>query len=103
MNRLIHASSIAAALYFSCSTHASEETNGPDGINSIVTGLDGTGVGIGQVEPGRPGVPGYDNAAKIAKYAHQKGQTLKEAGLELGLVDEQTFDRVVRPELMLGT
>jgi fumarate hydratase class II len=45
---------------------------------------------------------GYDNAATIAKHAHQKGQTLKEAGLELGLVDEATFDRVVRPELMLG-
>ncbi|WP_314371900.1 class II fumarate hydratase [Sphingomonas paucimobilis] len=45
---------------------------------------------------------GYDNAAKIAKHAHEKGQTLKEAGLELGLVDEATFDRVVRPELMIG-
>jgi fumarate hydratase class II len=45
---------------------------------------------------------GYDNAAKIAKYAHEKGQTLKEAGLELGLVDEETFDRVVIPETMLG-
>ena len=45
---------------------------------------------------------GYDNAAKIAKHAHQKGLTLKEAGLELGLVDEETFDRVVRPEAMLG-
>src|SRR5206468_12826484 len=31
---------------------------------------------------------GYDNAAKVAKHAHQHGQTLKEAGLELGLVDE---------------
>ena len=45
---------------------------------------------------------GYDNAAKIAKYAHEKGLTLKEAGLELGLVDEPTFDRVVKPENMLG-
>jgi fumarate hydratase class II len=45
---------------------------------------------------------GYDNAAKIAKHAHQNGQTLKEAGLELGLVDEETFDRVVKPENMLG-
>ena len=45
---------------------------------------------------------GYDNAAAIAKHAHKKGQTLKEAGLELGLVDEATFDRVVKPELMLG-
>ena len=45
---------------------------------------------------------GYDNAAKIAKHAHQMGQTLKEAGLDLGLVDAETFDRVVRPEAMLG-
>ena len=45
---------------------------------------------------------GYDNAAAIAKHAHKKGQTLKEAGLELGLVDEATFDRVVKPEKMVG-
>ena len=43
-----------------------------------------------------------DNAARIAKHAHQKGLTLKQAGLELGLVDEETFDRVVKPEKMLG-
>jgi fumarate hydratase class II len=45
---------------------------------------------------------GYDNAAAIAKHAHKQGLTLKEAGLELGLVDEATFDRVVRPEQMVG-
>ncbi len=45
---------------------------------------------------------GYDNAAKIAKHAHHEGLTLKQAGLDLGLVDEATFDRVVRPESMLG-
>jgi fumarate hydratase class II len=45
---------------------------------------------------------GYDNAAKIAKNAHEKGLTLKESGLQLGLVDEPTFDRVVKPENMLG-
>jgi fumarate hydratase class II len=45
---------------------------------------------------------GYDNAAAIAKHAHKQGLTLKEAGLELGLVDEATFDRVVRPENMVG-
>jgi fumarate hydratase class II len=45
---------------------------------------------------------GYDNAASIAKHAHKKGMTLKEAGLDLGLVDEETFDRVVKPEAMLG-
>ena len=45
---------------------------------------------------------GYDNAAAIAKHAHKNGQTLKEAGMELGLVDEATFDRVVKPEKMVG-
>jgi fumarate hydratase class II len=45
---------------------------------------------------------GYDNAAKIAKHAHHEGLTLKEAGLALGLIDEATFDRVVRPENMVG-
>ncbi|WP_114954439.1 class II fumarate hydratase [Sphingosinicella terrae] len=45
---------------------------------------------------------GYDHAAKIAKNAHEKGLTLKESGLALGLVDEATFDRVVKPENMLG-
>ena len=45
---------------------------------------------------------GYDNAATIAKHAHKKGMTLKQAGLDLGLVDEETFDRVVKPEAMLG-
>ncbi|KEQ51400.1 class II fumarate hydratase [Sphingobium chlorophenolicum] len=44
---------------------------------------------------------GYDNAAKIAKHAHAEGLTLKEAGLALGLVDEATFDRLVRPENMV--
>jgi fumarate hydratase, class II len=45
---------------------------------------------------------GYDNAAKIAKHAHQTGKTLKEAGLELGLVEEEAFDRIVKPETMIG-
>jgi len=45
---------------------------------------------------------GYDNAAAIAKHAHKTGKTLKEAGLELKLVDEETFERVVRAENMLG-
>ncbi len=44
---------------------------------------------------------GYDNAAQIAKHALKNGQTLKEAGLELGLVDSETFDRLVRPENMV--
>ena len=44
---------------------------------------------------------GYDNAAKIAKHAHAHNLTLKAAGLALGLVDEATFDRLVRPETMV--
>jgi len=46
-------------------------------------------------------VIGYDNAAKIAKHAHEKGQTLKEAALEMGLVDEATFDAHVKAEDMV--
>jgi fumarate hydratase class II len=44
---------------------------------------------------------GYDNAAKIAKHAHENGLTLKEAAFQLRLVDEETFDRLVRPEDMV--
>jgi fumarate hydratase class II len=45
---------------------------------------------------------GYDNATKVAKTAHTNGTTLKEEAIRLGFVDEATFDRVVRPETMLG-
>jgi fumarate hydratase, class II len=46
-------------------------------------------------------VIGYDNAAKIAKYAHANGTTLREAALTLGLVDEATFDTHVKPQDMI--
>ena len=46
---------------------------------------------------------GYDDAAVIAKHAHAEGLTLREAGLALGLVEAETFDRVVKAEAMLGT
>jgi fumarate hydratase, class II len=45
---------------------------------------------------------GYDNAAKIAKHAHQKGITLRESALELGLLTADQFDAWVRPENMIG-
>ena len=45
---------------------------------------------------------GYDNATKVAKTAHKNGTTLKHEAITLGFVDEATFDRVVRPELMIG-
>ena len=45
---------------------------------------------------------GYDNATKVAKTAHRNGTTLREEAVNLGFVDEATFDRVVRPEQMIG-
>ena len=45
---------------------------------------------------------GYDAATKVAKTAHKNGTTLKQEAIALGYVDEETFDRVVRPEDMLG-
>ncbi|MEP3439901.1 MAG: class II fumarate hydratase [Sulfitobacter sp.] len=45
---------------------------------------------------------GYDNATKVAKTAHKNGTTLKEEAIALGFVDSETFDRVVRPEDMIG-
>ncbi|MEH6589803.1 MAG: class II fumarate hydratase [Halioglobus sp.] len=44
---------------------------------------------------------GYDNAAKIAKRAHDSGSTLKDAGVELGLVSAEDFDRWVDPLRMV--
>ncbi len=45
---------------------------------------------------------GYDNATKVAKTAHKNGTTLKHEAIALGFVDEDTFDRVVRPEDMIS-
>ena len=45
---------------------------------------------------------GYDNAAKIAKKAHDEGTTLKEAAVALGLLTAEQFDQWVRPQDMIG-
>jgi fumarate hydratase class II len=45
---------------------------------------------------------GYDNAAKIAKTAHRNGTTLKEEAVKTGLITGEEFDRIVRPEDMIG-
>ena len=45
---------------------------------------------------------GYDNATKVAKTAHKNGTTLRQEAIALGLVDGETFDRIVRPEDMIG-
>jgi fumarate hydratase class II len=47
-------------------------------------------------------VIGYQNAAHIAEAALADNQTLKEAALASGHVDEQTFDSVVDPLSMVG-
>jgi fumarate hydratase class II len=45
---------------------------------------------------------GYDKAAAIAKQAHKQGLTLREAAIASGDVTAEDYDRVVRPEKMLG-
>ena len=45
---------------------------------------------------------GYDNAAKIAKNAHNKNLTLKQSAVESGHLTEEQFDQWVRPENMIG-
>ena len=45
---------------------------------------------------------GYDNATTVAKTAHKNGTTLREEAIKLGFVTEDEFDRVVRPENMVG-
>jgi fumarate hydratase class II len=45
---------------------------------------------------------GYDRAAAIAKAAHASGTTLREEAIRLGDVSGEEFDRLVRPEKMIG-
>jgi fumarate hydratase, class II len=44
---------------------------------------------------------GYDMASKIAHHALDHDLTLKQAALQLGFVDEKTFDRIVDPAKMV--
>jgi fumarate hydratase class II len=45
---------------------------------------------------------GYDKAAAVAKAAHKNGTTLREEAVRLGFVKGDEFDRIVRPEKMIG-
>ncbi len=45
---------------------------------------------------------GYENAAKIAKKAHQEGTTLREAALAQGLLTDEEFTLWVDPNKMIG-
>ena len=44
---------------------------------------------------------GYENAAKIAKLAHKEGLTLREANHRLGILSDEEFDKVFKPEEMV--
>ena len=44
---------------------------------------------------------GYDKAAKVAKYAHERGITLRQACEQLGFLKAEDFDRFVQPEKMI--
>ena len=45
---------------------------------------------------------GYDNAAKVAKKAHAEGTSLREAVVALKLLTGEQFDKILRPQDMLG-
>lgn len=45
---------------------------------------------------------GYDNSAKVAKKAYAEGITLKEAVVALGFLSAEDFEKIVRPEDMIG-
>jgi fumarate hydratase, class II len=45
---------------------------------------------------------GYDKAAQVAKKAHAEGKTLRQVAVELGFLKGEEFDRLVKPEKMLG-
>ena len=47
-------------------------------------------------------VIGYDNASEIAHKADRDGSTLRDAAIATGLIDPDTFDKVVNPANMVG-
>jgi fumarate hydratase, class II len=47
-------------------------------------------------------VIGYDKASAIAHHALDNNQTLKQAALESGFIDEKAFDKIVDPRKMVG-
>ena len=45
---------------------------------------------------------GYDNSAKIAKHAHEKGLTLRQSAIDLKILADEDFDNWVIPQNMIG-
>ncbi|MGZ3770361.1 MAG: class II fumarate hydratase [Bdellovibrio sp.] len=46
---------------------------------------------------------GYDKAALIAKTAYKNGTTLREEAVKLGLLSAEEFDKIMKPENMIGS
>lgn len=44
---------------------------------------------------------GYEKSAMVAKTAHKKELSLKEAAVELGYLKEEEFDNIIKPETMV--
>ena len=44
---------------------------------------------------------GYENAAKVAKKAHEEGLSLRDACVSLGYLTGERFDEVFHPENMV--
>lgn len=44
---------------------------------------------------------GYENSAKIAKYAYSEGVSLRESAIKLGLVKAEDFDEIVNPKNLI--
>lgn len=45
---------------------------------------------------------GYEKAAQVAHLAEQRDLTIREAALELGVLDAETLDRLLQPSSMIG-
>lgn len=45
---------------------------------------------------------GYENAANIAKNAHEKNISLKESAMEFNLLNEEEFDEIIDPKKMIS-
>ena len=45
---------------------------------------------------------GYDKAADIAHHAHHHQMSLREAAIDLGILEGKEFDRLVDPSKMIG-
>ena len=45
---------------------------------------------------------GYEKASKIAQLAHEKNISLREASNQLNYIDQEEFDNLINPKLMIG-